>query len=90
MMSERFFCFCFFFCFAFVCVCVRMACKSKGAIDFHFGNRGACGRTTGPRGQLNIKPRGVLRFELDRGVPLQPQNPYPPLRVILVKKGTHF
>ena len=25
---------------------------------------------------------GVLRFELDRGVPLEPQNPYPSLRVI--------
>ena len=35
-------------------------------------------------------PRGVLRFELDRGVPLEPQNPYPSLRVILAKKGTHF
>ena len=34
--------------------------------------------------------RGVLRFELDRGVLLEPQNPYPSLRVILAKKGTHF
>ena len=33
---------------------------------------------------------GVLRFELDRGVPLKLQNPYPSLRVILAKKGTHF
>ena len=33
---------------------------------------------------------GVLRFELDRGVPLEPQNPYPSLRVILAEKGTHF
>ena len=33
---------------------------------------------------------GVLRFELDRGVPLELQNPYPSLRVILAKKGTHF
>ena len=33
---------------------------------------------------------GVLRFELDRGVPLEPQNPYPFLRVILAEKGTHF
>ena len=33
--------------------------------------------------------RGVLKFELDRGVPLEPQNPYPSLRVILAKKGTH-
>ena len=32
----------------------------------------------------------VLRFELDRGVPLEPQNPYPFLRVILAEKGTHF
>ena len=34
--------------------------------------------------------RGVLRFELDRGVSLKPQNPYPSLRVILAKKSTHF
>ena len=34
--------------------------------------------------------RGVLRFELDRGVPLKPQNPYPSLRLILAEKGTHF
>ena len=33
---------------------------------------------------------GVFRFELDRGVPLKLQNPYPSLRVILAKKGTHF
>ena len=33
---------------------------------------------------------GVLRFELDRGVSLKPQNPYPSLRVILAEKGTHF
>ena len=33
---------------------------------------------------------GELRFEWDRGVPLEPQNPYPSLRVILAKKGTHF
>ena len=33
---------------------------------------------------------GLLRFELDRGVPLEPQNPYPSLRVILAEKGTHF
>ena len=37
-----------------------------------------------------ISTRGVLRFELDRGVPLEPQKPYPSLRVILAKKGTHF
>ena len=35
-------------------------------------------------------PVGVLRFELDRGVPLEPQNPYPSLRVIGTEKGTHF
>ena len=35
-------------------------------------------------------PGGVLRFELDRGVPLEPQNPYPSLRVILAEKGTRF
>ena len=33
---------------------------------------------------------GVLRFELDKGVPLEPQNPYPSLKVILAEKGTHF
>ena len=33
---------------------------------------------------------GTLRFELDRGVLLKPQNPYQSLRVILQKKGTHF
>ena len=33
---------------------------------------------------------GVLRFELDRGVPLEPQNPCPSLSVILAEKGTHF
>ena len=33
---------------------------------------------------------GALRFELDRGVPLEPQNPHPSLRVILAQKGTHF
>ena len=37
-----------------------------------------------------VKHQGVLRFELDRGVPLKPQNPYPSLRVILAEKGTHF
>ena len=37
-----------------------------------------------------VGPGGVLRFELDRGVPLEPQNPYPSLRVILAEKGTHF
>ena len=35
-------------------------------------------------------PGGVLKFELDRGVPLEPLNPYPSLKVILDKKGTHF
>ena len=40
------------------------------------------------RGMVN--PPKVLRFELDRGVPLEPQNPYPSLRVILAEKGTHF
>ena len=36
------------------------------------------------------KSPGVLRFELDRGVTLEPQNPYPSLRVILAEKGTNF
>ena len=40
--------------------------------------------------RIPLFPGGVLRFELDRGVPLEPQNPYPSLRVILAKKGTHF
>ena len=35
-------------------------------------------------------PGGVFRLELDRGVPLEPQNPYPSLSVILAEKGTHF
>ena len=39
---------------------------------------------------LNFEPAGALRFELDRGVPLEPQNPYLSLRVILAEKGTHF
>ena len=39
---------------------------------------------------MRPSPRGVLRFKLDRGVPLEPQNPYPFLRVILAEKGTHF
>ena len=34
----------------------------------------------------SYNPGGVLRFELDRGVPLKPKNPYPSLRVILAKK----
>ena len=42
------------------------------------------------RSPVYIPPGGVLRFELDRGVPLEPQNPYPSLRVILAEKGTHF
>ena len=40
--------------------------------------------------EANVRGGGVLRFELDRGVPLEPQNPYPSLRVILAEKGTHF
>ena len=32
---------------------------------------------------------GVLRFGLDRGVQLEPQNPFPSLRIILAEKGTH-
>ena len=42
------------------------------------------------KGQREFKAWGVLRFELDKGVPLEPQNPYPSLRVILAEKGTHF
>ena len=34
-------------------------------------------------------PGGVLRFGLDGGVLLEPQNPYPSLRVIFGGKGTH-
>ena len=33
---------------------------------------------------------GVLTFGLDGGVPFEPRNPYPFLRVILAEKGTHF
>ena len=40
--------------------------------------------------QCRVCPGEVLRFELDRGVPLEPQNPNPSLRVILAEKGTHF
>ena len=35
-------------------------------------------------------PGGVLRFGLDGSLRLEPQNPYPCLRVILTEKGTHF
>ena len=38
----------------------------------------------------SVEPGGVLRFELDRGVPLEPQNPYPSLRVKLAKKVPIF
>ena len=34
--------------------------------------------------------RGVLRFGLDRSLPLAPRNPYPCLRVILAEIGTRF
>ena len=40
--------------------------------------------------KVPFPPEGILRFELDRGVPLDPQNPYTSLRVILAEKGTHF
>ena len=40
--------------------------------------------------QVVAKIQGVLRFELDRDVPFEPQNPYPYLGVILAEKGTHF
>ena len=34
---------------------------------------------------------GVLRFELDRGVPLEPQNPYPPSQIgLFFKNSTIF
>ena len=33
-----------------------------------------------------LKIQGVLRFGLDGGVPLEPQNPYPFLRLILQRK----
>ena len=52
-----------------------------------------CNYATGDLRIVNMQWRkrgGVLRFELDRGVPLVPQNPYPSLRVISAKKGTHF
>ncbi len=38
-----------------------------------------------PRGVV-----GVLRFGLDGGVTFEPRNPYPFLRIIFDKKGTHF
>ena len=38
-----------------------------------------------------IYPRGRgLGFDLDGDVPPEPRNPYPFLRVIFAKKGTHF
>ena len=37
-----------------------------------------------------IREGGILRFGLNRGLPLQPRNPYPCLRVILAERGTHF
>ena len=40
--------------------------------------------------QTVCSPGGVLRFDLDRGVPLEPQNSYSSLRVILAEKGTQF
>ena len=33
---------------------------------------------------------GGTQIWVSRGVPLEPQNPFPSLRVILAKKGTHF
>ena len=33
---------------------------------------------------------GVLEFDLDGGVQPKPRNPYPFLRVIFAKEGTHF
>ena len=40
--------------------------------------------------RISMGPRGVLRFELDRGMPLEPQNPYLSLRVILQKRVPIF
>ena len=34
----------------------------------------------GVQQKIEMFPGGVLRFELDRGVPLESQNPYPSLR----------
>ena len=41
--------------------------------------------------RLGAGSRRVLRFGLNRGVtvPLEPQNPFSSLRVILAEKGTH-
>ncbi len=39
---------------------------------------------------LNPQGWGVLGFDLGRDVSPEPQNPYPFLRVIFAKKGTHF
>ena len=39
---------------------------------------------------IEYLPPEVLIFGLDGGVPLEPQNPYPFLRLILAEKGTHF
>ena len=57
---------------------------------FFFGGPCKFCRLAHARCYILCSLRGVLRFELDRGVPLEPQNPYPSLRVILAEKGTHF
>ena len=44
----------------------------------------------GPTFPYFSMPWEVLRFGLDRGVPLEPPSPYPFLRVILAEKGTHL
>ena len=69
----------FFFFFFFKLLLISSLCKLAWHVNFLLLN--VLGL---------ILPWGVLRFELDRGVPLRPQNPYPSLRVILAEKGTHF
>ena len=45
----------------------------------------------GPKvGRVRGLPGGGTQIWVDRGVPLEPQNPYPSLKVILAVKGTYF
>ena len=39
---------------------------------------------------LQVEGGTQIWYEQGEGVPLEPQNPYPYLRVILAEKGTHF
>ena len=66
--------------------CLYVYNKLMTSTNVHMGG------TTNAHGVLSTRcaTGGVLRLELDRGVPHEPQNPYTSLRVILAEKGTHF